>query len=140
MNFYLDNVNTDANMKGGQKMKFNLDNNLNKGTKRFDYELTENHEYKKLAELYKENKDGVYVVRMFYTNKKSMYGENEVVVTDDYIINLSKHLTETVEKIVENDDYLKLIADGRFAFNIYEYEYKQGKETKKAYSVNWGTI
>lgn len=120
--------------------KFNLIDDLNKGIRRFDYELTEKHEYKKLKELYEENKDGVYVVRMFYTNKKSMYGENEVVVTDDYIINLPKHLTETVEKIVENEDYLKLINEGKFAFTIYEYEYKQGKETKKAYSVNWGTI
>lgn len=120
--------------------KFNLIDDLNKGVRKFDYELTEKHEYKKLKELYEENKDGVYVVRMFYTNKKSMYGENEVVVTDDYIINLPKHLTETVEKIVENEDYLKLINEGKFAFNIYEYEYKQGKETKLAYSVNWGTI
>lgn len=120
-------------------MKFNFDNDLNKGVKRFDYELTEKHEYRKLEELYKDNKDGVYVVRMFYTNKKSMYGENEVVVTDDYIVNLPKNLTETVEKIVKNEEYLKLIDEGKFAFNIYEYEYNQGKETKLAYSVNWGT-
>ena len=121
-------------------MKFNLIDDLNKGVRRFDYELTEKHEYKKLGELFKENKDGVYVVRMFYTNKKSMFGENEVVVTDDYIINLPKHLTETIEKIVKNEDYLKLINEGKFVFNIYEYEYKHGKETKLAYSVNWGTI
>ena len=121
--------------------KFNLIADLNKGGgRKFDYELTEKHEYKKLEELYKENKDGVYIVRMFYTNKKSMYGENEVVVTDDYIINLPKHLTETVEKIVNNEDYLKLINEGKFVFNIYEYEYKLGKEVKKAYSVNWGFI
>ena len=121
-------------------MKFNLIDDLNKGIRKFDYEITENHEYKRLEQLYKENKDGVYIVRMFYTNKKSLYGENEVVVTDDYIINLPKHLTETVEKIVNNEDYLKLINEGKFVFNIYEYEYKLGKEVKKAYSVNWGTI
>lgn len=121
-------------------MKFNLIDGLNRGTRKFDYELTDRHEYKKLEELYKENKDRVYIVRMFYTNKKSMYGENEVVVTDDYIINLPKHLTETVKKIVENEEYVKLINEGRFAFNIYEYEYKQGKEVKKGYSVNWGIV
>jgi hypothetical protein len=121
-------------------MKFNLIDGLNRGTRKFDYELTDRHVYKKLEELYKENKDGVYIVRMFYTNKKSLYGENEVVVTDDYIINLPKHLTETVEKIVNNEEYLKLINEGKFAFNIYEYEYKQGKEVKKGYSVNWGII
>ena len=121
-------------------MKFNLIDDLNKGVRKFDYELTDKHEYRKLEELYKENKDGVYGVRLLYTNKKSMYGENEVVVTDDYIINLPKHLTETVEKIKNNEDYLKLINEGKFIFNIYEYEYRQGKETKKAYSVNWGTI
>ena len=79
-------------------MKFNILDDLNKGVKKFDYEFTGKHEYKTLEELYKENKDDFYIVRMFYTNKKSMYGENEVVVTDDYIINLPKHLTETVEK------------------------------------------
>jgi len=121
-------------------MKFKLVDGLNRGTRKFNYELTDRHVYKKLEELYKENKDGVYIVRMFYTNKKSLYGENEVVVTDDYIINLPKHLTETVEKIVNNEEYLKLINEGKFAFNIYEYEYKQGKEVKKGYSVNWGII
>lgn len=121
-------------------MKFKLIDDLNRGTKKFDYEITDRHEYKKLEELYKENKNGVYIVRMFYTNKKSLYGENEVVVTDDYIINLPKHLTETVEKIVENEEYIKLINEGKFAFNIYEYEYKQGKEVKKGYSVNWGIV
>ena len=121
-------------------MRFKLVDGLNRGTRKFDYEITDNHVYKKLEELYKENKDGVYIVRMFYTNKKSLYGENEVVVTDDYIINLPKHLTETVEKIVNNKEYLELINEGKFAFNIYEYEYKQGKEVKKGYSVNWGII
>ena len=119
-------------------MKFDLIDDLNKGFKKFNYELTDRHEYKKLGELYEEDKDRIYFVRMFYTNKKSMFGENEVVVTDNYIINLPKHLTETVKKIVNNEEYVKLINEGKFAFKIYEYEYKQGKETKKGYSVNWG--
>ena len=121
-------------------MKFNFDNDLNKGVKKFDYEMTDKHEYKKLEELFKENKEGVYIVRMFYTNKKSKFGENEVVVTDDYIINLPKHLTETVEQIIKDENYLKLIGEGKFGFNIYEYEYNEGKKRKKAYSVNWGTM
>lgn len=121
-------------------MKFKLIDGLNRGTRKFDYEITENHKHKKLGELYEENKDRIYFVRMFYTNKKSLYGENEVVVTDDYIINLPKHLTETVKQIVNNEEYLKLINEGKFAFNIYEYEYRQGKEVKKGYSVNWGTV
>lgn len=119
-------------------MKFNFDNDLNKGVKRFDYEMTDKHEYRKLEELYKNNNDGVYVVRMFYTNKKSMYGENEVVVTDDYIVNLPKHLTETVKQIIKDEKYLNLISEGKFVFKVYEYEYNQGKEPKLAYSVNWG--
>ena len=121
-------------------MKFNLISDLNRGVRKFNYELTDKHEYKKLEELYKEDKNRIYFVRMFYTNKKSMFGENEVVVTDNYIINLPKHLTETVKKIVNNEEYLKLINEGKFVFKIYEYEYKLGKETKKGYSVNWGTI
>lgn len=118
-------------------MKFNLIDDLNKGIKRFDYEITDLHEFKKLEELYKSNPEEHYIVRMFYTNKKSKFGENEVVVTDKYIINLPKHLTEVVKDIINNDNYLILINNGKFAFNIYEYEYSEGK---KAYSVNWGTI
>lgn len=121
-------------------MKFNFDNDLNKGVRRFDYEMTDKHEYRKLEELYKENAEGVYIVRMFYTNKKSMYGENEVVVTDDYIVNLPKHLTETINEIIKDEKYLNLISEGKFVFNVYEYEYNQGKEPRLAYSVNWGTI
>lgn len=118
-------------------MKFNLIEGLNRNARKFNYELTDKHEYKKLEELYKEDKDRIYIVRMFYTNKKSKFGENEVVVTDNYIINLPKHLTETVKKIVNNEEYVKLINEGKFAFNIYEYEYSPGK---KAYSVNWGIV
>ncbi len=118
-------------------MKFNLDASLNKGIRKFDYEMTEKHDYKKLGELYNENKDGIYIIRMFYTNTKSKYGKNEVVVTDDYIVNLPKHLTEKVNEICGNDEYLELINEGKLAFNIYEYEYGDGK---LAYSVNWGTI
>lgn len=121
-------------------MKFNLSNDLNKGIKRFDYEMNDKHEYKTLEELYNADKEKIYIVRMFYTNKKSKFGDNEVVVTDDFIINLPKHLTEIVADIIANDDYFKAIENGKFAFNIYEYEYTQGKQTKKAYSVNWGTI
>lgn len=121
-------------------MKFNLSNDLNKGIKRFDYELNDKHEYKTLEELYKADKEKIYVVRMFYTNKKSKFGENEVVVTDDFIINLPKHLTEIVADIIANDEHFNSIENGKFAFNIYEYEYTQGKQTKHAYSVNWGTI
>lgn len=117
-------------------MKFQLIDGLNKGIRKFDYEITDNHEYRKLEELFKDDKEGVYVVRMFYTNKKSKFGENEVVVTDDYIVNLPKHLTEAVRDIRENDRYVQLINEGKFAFNIYEYEYGEGKT---AYSVNWGT-
>lgn len=118
-------------------MKFNLVNDLNKGIKRFEYEITKEHSYKKLEDLYKEDDKGVYIVRMFYTNTKSKFGNNEVVVTDKYLINLPKHLTETVEKIKADEKYVDLINEGKFAFNIYEYEYAEGK---KAYSVNWGTI
>ena len=121
-------------------MKFNLVEGLNKGIRKFDYEMTDKHEYRTLEELFKENVETIYIVKMFYTNKKSMYGENEVVVTDDYIINLPKHLTEKVEEIINNEEYLQLIREGKFAFNIYEYEYTQGKQVHKAYSVNWGTI
>lgn len=121
-------------------MKFNLSNDLNKGIKRFDYEMNDKHEYKTLEELYKADSEKVYVVRMFYTNKKSKFGDNEVVVTDDYIINLPKHLTEIVADIMANDEHFKSIENGKFAFNIYEYEYTLCNQTQKAYSVNWGTI
>ena len=118
-------------------MKFNFDNDLNKSVKRFDYEITEKHEYRKLEELYNENKDEVHIVRMFYTNKKSMYGDNEVVVTDDYSVNLPKHLTEIVNKLITDEKYLDLISKGQFGFKVYSYEYG---ENKRAYSVNWGVL
>ena len=118
-------------------MKFKIDSELNKGVRRFDYVITDNHEYRKLEELFSDDPDAVYVVKMFYTNKKSKFGDNEVVVTDDYIINLPKHLTESVKKIIKDPKYLELIEKSRFAFSIYEYDYD---DSKKAYSVNWGTL
>lgn len=133
-------MNTNYYNKGVRIMKMKLIDNLNRGMKRFNYEITDNHEYAKLGDLYNTDSDKVYIVRMFYTNKKSQFGDNEVVVTDDYLINLPQHLTETVKEIINSDEYRELINQGKLVFNIYEYEYKQGKQTKKAYSVNWGIL
>lgn len=119
-------------------MKFTMIENLNK-SKSFNYELTDEHRYARLQDLFEQQKDKAYIVRMFYTNKKSNFGDNEVVVTDEFMINLPKHQTQTVEKIKKSDEYRKLIDDGKLAFVIYEYDYGKGKG-KKAYSVNWVQI
>lgn len=91
---------------------------LNKG-KRFKFELSEalpKDNYIKLADI----PDGkVLTVRSIYMNRKSKYGDHYVVLAEDEItgeifgVNLPKFNNETVVGILNNDEMVEAINDGK---------------------------
>ncbi|QEG07424.1 single stranded DNA-binding protein [Staphylococcus phage SA1-CTA1] len=104
---------------------------------RFDFEEKE-REFIKLSELVE--KYGIkkeYIVRALFTNKESKFGEQGVIVTDDYNVNLPNHLTELIKDMRQDEDVVDIINKGEVVFSIYEYENKKGQ---KGYSINFGQV
>lgn len=104
---------------------------------RFEFEKKD-REYIKLSELVeKYGMKKEYIVRALFTNKESKFGEQGVIVTDDYNVNLPNHLTELIKEMRQDEDVVNIINAGEVQFTIYEYENKKGQ---KGYSINFGQV
>lgn len=80
--------------------------------------------YVKIGEIEKK----AHRVRAFYLNKKSEYGLQYSAYLDDtgVMINVPKHLTDLIEKIISDETLVNAINDGHCGVKPYEYE-KGGK-------------
>lgn len=104
---------------------------------RFEFEEKE-REFIKLSELVeKYGMKKEYIVRALFTNKESKFGEQGVIVTDDYNVNLPNHLTKLIKEMRQDEDVVNIINAGEVQFTIYEYENKKGQ---KGYSINFGQV
>ncbi|WDS60838.1 single stranded DNA-binding protein [Staphylococcus phage Huma] len=104
---------------------------------RFEFEEKE-REFIKLSELVeKYGMKKEYIVRALFANKESKFGEQGVIVTDDYNVNLPNHLTELIKDMRQDEDVVNIINAGEVQFTIYEYENKKGQ---KGYSINFGQV
>lgn len=109
-------------------------NKYNKGNL-FDVE-TEGFKFLKLSKIYnKKTPDKVFNVRglqVFDTR----YGESATVILDDCFVNLPSHMLQTIKAMLQDDELIEKINDGKIGFTIREYE-----DTKhgagKCYGVTW---
>lgn len=110
--------------------------NLNNGskTKSFTFKIPTGTEFKSVKDLEVGN---TYKARLLYINKKSKFGDAPVVVTDDSIINLPKHLLEDVKTMINDPEAVTAVNEGRVGFIPYEYESKQ---YGTCYSIKWTDI
>jgi len=107
---------------------------FNRGSK-FNPINTEGFEYRKLEELYKEyGEEMEYPVKALHVNK-TKYGESVVATTDGYFINLPSHVVNDVKEIIENDELVQMINDGRVSITIYEYY--SHKYNGTFYGIKW---
>lgn len=102
----------------------------------FDFTIPKDFEYRSLHDLFNDNgKDCVYEVRALYINKKSKFGESPIVATNQYLVNLPKHMTDTVKEMMRDEEFVNAVNSGTIGFTIYTYETKNRAEL--CYSVNW---
>lgn len=102
----------------------------------FTFKTPETFDFTTLDELYTNNgAEKVYPVKALYVNKKSMYGNHPVVVTDSALVDLPKHLTDTVTDMIHDDDCVSAVNGDHVGFQIYTYIDKKYKKT--CYSVTW---
>ena len=114
----------------------NIVGKYNKGN-RFEFQTPSHFEYISLKELYwDKGKDYQHRLNALYINTKSRYGDSPVAVTDTNIVNLPKHLTDTVKQMMNDSEFVKAVNAQLVGFTIYQYEGTNGY----GYSVNWESL
>ena len=102
---------------------------------RFNPINTEGYEFRKLEELYNEyGKEMEYPVRALYVNE-TKYGESAVAATDGFFISLPSHTVNDVREIIEDDELVQIINEGRVSISIYEYY--SHKYNGTFYGIKW---
>lgn len=94
-----------------------LFSSLNKG-KRFNFELAEKLPEENYLPLSKMPDGAVYTVRSMYLNRRSKFGDHYVVLAEAedgmiYGVNLPKFNNETVIGILNNDEMVEAINEGK---------------------------
>ena len=107
---------------------------FNTAKTRFEYQAPENTPFFKPAELVEKNGiEKVYTLKACYVNKKGLYGNEPVLITDTHLINAPTHFAETVENVLKDANAVKLINAGKVGFKFYEYENRYGKQ----HGIQW---
>lgn len=84
----------------------------------------------KLSELSEGLK---YTIQALFINTKGKFGDQGVIYTNHYIINLPKHLLELVKDLRSDDEVTQAINSRQLAFEVYSYNTDEGR---KGYSIN----
>lgn len=96
---------------------------------------SEGKEFVTLESLMEEYGKEPIVVRGFFINTKSKYGANPIAILDDALVNLPKHLTDTVTDIMASEELVDGVNAGKCGISIYSYENKKYGGT--CYSVKF---
>ena len=89
-------------------------------------------EFKKLVELHNEQPNARYTILAVFINTKGKFGEQGIFITEHYQVNLPPHLLELSQDLRQDDEVIQAINNRELAFEIYEYNGKNGK----GYSIN----
>lgn len=111
-------------------------NKYNKNHK-FTWSIKEGTPYKNLKELVHENgMNYTYLITCVFMSTKSKYGVNPIVCTPSECVNLPKHLTDTVNNMLNDDEVINAINSHKLGFTIYDYVINGNTY----YSVSWVDI
>ena len=108
---------------------------FNKGNK-FTFKPVDDAQYVSLEDLYNKNPEQIHDVKALYINTKSKFGDAPSVAIDPVIIvNLPKHLLETVKEMINDNECVDAINNNEVKFKIYSY--KDNTFNKTCYGVKW---
>lgn len=128
-NIKLENEETkDVKPLGGLMSRFNNSNVFGIDTSKY--------KYVSLKTLYDTDPSAKHKVLGFFVNTKGKYGsEPNTIIENNLIVNLPRHLLDTVNEILDNNDYIQYTKEGHVGFSIYQYH--SNKYNRDAYSVTW---
>ena len=108
---------------------------FNKGNK-FTFKPADGAQYVSLEVLYNKNPEQIHDVKALYINTISKFGDAPRVAIDPVIIvNLPKHLLETVKEMIDDAECVQAINNNEVKFKIYSY--KDNTFNKTCYGVEW---
>ena len=108
---------------------------FNRGNK-FTFKPVDDAQYVSLEDLYNKNPEQIHDVKALYINTKSKFGDAPCVAIDPVIIvNLPKHLLETVKEMIDDNECVDAINNNEVKFKIYSYKDKNFNKT--CYGVEW---
>lgn len=124
----LENNSSEVSSKSSLMSKFN-------NTNVFGIDTSE-YKYTNLSTLFNTDPEATHKVLGLFVNTKGKYGsEPNAIIENNLIVNLPRHLLETVNELLDDDRYIDYIKAGHVGFTIYQYH--SSKYNKDAYSVTW---
>ena len=97
----------------------NINGLLNKysnGGAKFEYDNEKERDYIKLGEL---DMSKTYPIEALFINTKGKFGDQGVIISGDYIVNLPNHLTEMIEEMRQDSEMVDAINQRLFDFEMY---------------------
>lgn len=113
----------------------NLNELLNKygngNNPKFDYDNERKRQFIKLNEL---EMDKPYTIHAMFINTKGNFGDQGVIITEDYNVNLPMHLTDLIKEMRQDSDVIDAINERQLAFKPYSFVSK--KYNRESYSFD----
>lgn len=97
---------------------------------------TSKYKYVSLKELFDTDPSADHKVLGFFINNKGKFGsEPNAIIENNLIVNFPRHLLDTVNELLDSNEYIQYIKEGHVGFKVYQYH--SNKYNKDAYSVTW---
>lgn len=106
-------------------------NKYSNGDAKFEYDNEKERDYIKLGEL---DMSKTYPIEALFINTKGKFGDQGVIISGNYIVNLPNHLTEMIEEMRQDSEMVDAINQRLFDFEIYEFE--SNKYNRVSHSIN----
>lgn len=102
-------------------------NKYNVGGQRFNFNIPETHDFISLKELFERNgSNNAYIIMAYFINTKGKFGDNPVIATPDYLVNIPSHMTEVMKEMRTDPEVVQAINNAELGFTIYSYENSYG--------------
>ena len=111
---------------GGLMSRFNHTNIFDVDTKSF--------KWVNLETLFNTDPDKTYTLLGLFT-KGSKFGKEPDAIIQGFKVNLPRHLLDTVEDMLDDNQVIEAIKAGKVGFKVYSYH--SNTYNKDAYSVTW---
>ena len=111
---------------GGLMSRFNHTNIFDVDTKNF--------KWVNLETLFNTDPDKTYTLLGLFT-KGSKFGKEPDAIIQGFKVNLPRHLLDTVEDMLDDNQVIEAIKAGKVGFKVYSYH--SNTYNKDAYSVTW---
>lgn len=118
--------NNQSAVKSGLMSRFNHTNIFDVDTKNF--------KWVNLETLFNTDPDKTYTLLGLFT-KGSKFGKEPDAIIQGYKVNLPRHLLDTVEDMLDDNQVIEAIKAGKVGFKVYSYH--SNTYNKDAYSVTW---